>query len=115
MRLVSRKFRRCSSRIRPTKSRPLMGVSSRCHTTSHNSEPVNALILLGLLALLLLLCLELLPRVRLSLAEHRSLEDPPRWARRLARLVPYYEYDEQRFFCADDAPPDVAAPRRAAF
>ncbi len=26
---------------------------------------------------------------------------------------PYYEYDETRFFCADDAPAEVAATRRA--
>ena len=76
---------------------------------------MNALILLALLALLLLLWLKLLPRLRLSFAKHPSLEGHPRWARRLARLVPYYEYDEQQFFSADDAPPNVAAQRRAAF
>jgi len=76
---------------------------------------VNALILLGLIALLVLLWLRLLPRVRLSLAKQPSLEGHPRWARHLARLIPYYEYDEQQFFCADGAPPDVAAKRRAAF
>ena len=36
-------------------------------------------------------------------------------ARRLAALVPFYEYDEARFFCADGAPTDVAQCRRAGF
>jgi glutamate-1-semialdehyde 2,1-aminomutase len=38
-----------------------------------------------------------------------------RLVQRLASLVRFYEYDERRFFCADDAPPEVAARRRAAF
>jgi glutamate-1-semialdehyde 2,1-aminomutase len=36
-------------------------------------------------------------------------------ARRLARLVPYYEYDEASFFRSDDAPHDVAELRCAGF
>ena len=36
-------------------------------------------------------------------------------ARRLAALMPFYEYDEERFFRSDDAPDDVAARRRAGF
>ena len=36
-------------------------------------------------------------------------------ARRFARLVPFYEYDEERFFRADGAPEAVAAARRAGF
>ena len=33
----------------------------------------------------------------------------------MASLVPFYEYDEDRFFCSDDAPPEIAARRRAGF
>ena len=29
--------------------------------------------------------------------------------------MPFYEYDEARFFCSDDAPPEIAARRRAGF
>jgi glutamate-1-semialdehyde 2,1-aminomutase len=36
-------------------------------------------------------------------------------ARRFAALVPFYAYDESRFFCADGAPADVAQRRRAGF
>jgi glutamate-1-semialdehyde 2,1-aminomutase len=54
-------------------------------------------------------------RLELSRAKHPSLTGHARLARRIAALVPYYEYDESRFFDCDGAPPDVAARRRAAF
>ena len=38
-----------------------------------------------------------------------------RIARRIAALVPFYEYDDARFFRSDDAPEDIAARRRAGF
>ncbi len=54
-------------------------------------------------------------RLELSQAKHRSLAGHARMARRLAAFVPFYDYDEARFFCSDDAPADVAARRRAGF
>src|SRR6516164_8604129 len=54
-------------------------------------------------------------RLELSQAKHRSLAGHSRMARRLAGLVPFYEYDETHFFCADGAPADVAQCRRAGF
>ena len=38
-----------------------------------------------------------------------------RLARRVASLIPFYEYDEQRFFRSDDPPDDVAAQRSDGF
>jgi glutamate-1-semialdehyde 2,1-aminomutase len=67
----------------------------------------------GLLALVMLRMLWL--RLQLSLAKHRSLTGHARLARRLARLISFYEYDERQFFRADGAPADVAARRRQAF
>ena len=52
-------------------------------------------------------------RLELSRAKHRSLAGHSRMARRLAALVPFYEYDEARFFCSDGAPADIAETRRA--
>ena len=67
-------------------------------------------------ALVVLLALRSLRlRVLLSLAKHPSLAGHARLARLLARLIHYYEYDETRFFNADDAPAEVAAARRAGF
>jgi glutamate-1-semialdehyde 2,1-aminomutase len=54
-------------------------------------------------------------RLELSQAKHPSLSGHARIARRLARFVPFYEYDAERFFCSDGAPHDIAARRRAGF
>lgn len=53
-------------------------------------------------------------RLQLSRAKHRSLAGHSRMAKRLARWVPGYAYDEAQFFAADGAPAAVAAQRRAA-
>src|SRR5215470_17873977 len=54
-------------------------------------------------------------RLELSRAKHRSLAGHSKWSRRLAKLLPFYEYDETEFFRVDDAPDDIAARRRAGF
>ncbi|MEO8313971.1 MAG: aminotransferase class III-fold pyridoxal phosphate-dependent enzyme [Pseudomonadota bacterium] len=54
-------------------------------------------------------------RLLLSRAKHRSLAGHPRWARRLARLVPCATYDDSLFFNIDGAPAGIVATRRAAF
>ena len=54
-------------------------------------------------------------RLELSRAKHPSLAGHAKLARRLAELLPYYGYDEPRFFACDGAPADVVARRRAGF
>jgi glutamate-1-semialdehyde 2,1-aminomutase len=54
-------------------------------------------------------------RLELSRAKHRSLAGHSRIARRLAALVPSYDYDEDRFSCSDGAPEAIAVRRRAGF
>jgi glutamate-1-semialdehyde 2,1-aminomutase len=54
-------------------------------------------------------------RLELSQAKHPSLSGHARIARRLARFLPFYEYDAERFFCSDGAPHDIATHRRAGF
>ena len=54
-------------------------------------------------------------RLELSLAKHRSLTGHSKMSRRVAALIPFYDYDEARFFQSDDAPDDVAARRRSGF
>jgi len=70
--------------------------------------------LLGL-GVFLLIAPRLLLRLQLSRAKHRSLAGHAKLSRRLARLMPHYEYDESQFFRADDAPEEVGEQRRAAF
>ncbi len=54
-------------------------------------------------------------RLALSRAKHRSLTGHSKMSRRVARLVPFYEFSSEEFFRADDAPPAVAAQRKEAF
>jgi glutamate-1-semialdehyde 2,1-aminomutase len=54
-------------------------------------------------------------RLQLSKAKHRSLAGHSRMSRRLAALIPFYEFDETQFFRADNAPEEVAGNRRAGF
>jgi len=54
-------------------------------------------------------------RLALSKAKHPSLTGHARLARRVASLIPFYEYDEQRFFRSDNPPDNVAAQRRDGF
>ncbi|HEY4175058.1 MAG TPA: aminotransferase class III-fold pyridoxal phosphate-dependent enzyme [Rhodopila sp.] len=63
-------------------------------------------------AFLLYLALRAKNRLELSLAKHRSLTGHARMARRVASLIPFYDYDEDRFFRCDDAPDDVAGRRQ---
>jgi glutamate-1-semialdehyde 2,1-aminomutase len=55
------------------------------------------------------------PRLELSAAKHRSMTGHARMSRRIASLIPHYEFDESRFFNCDDAPAEIAARRRAGF
>jgi glutamate-1-semialdehyde 2,1-aminomutase len=71
-------------------------------------------LLLGL-GLLVLIGRRLVLRLQLSRAKHRSLAGHARLGRLLARIVPYYEYDEEQFFRADDAPEHIGEQRQAAF
>jgi glutamate-1-semialdehyde 2,1-aminomutase len=54
-------------------------------------------------------------RLELSKAKQRTLTGHARMARRVAALVPFYDYDESCFFCSDDAPEEIVARRRAGF
>jgi glutamate-1-semialdehyde 2,1-aminomutase len=54
-------------------------------------------------------------RLALSRAKHRSLTGHSKMSRRVARLIPFYEFDDKEFFCSDGAPAEVAAQRKDAF
>jgi glutamate-1-semialdehyde 2,1-aminomutase len=69
----------------------------------------------ALVPVLIVAGLALRRRLRLSRAKHPSLQGHVRLAKRLARLMPRDEYDEDRFFTCDGAPEPIAARRRDAF
>ena len=76
--------------------------------------PTAALYALGVFALAAPTAM-LKSRLQLSKAKHPSLTGHARMARRMASLVPFYQYDGDRFFAADGAPDAVAGERRADF
>jgi glutamate-1-semialdehyde 2,1-aminomutase len=54
-------------------------------------------------------------RLALSRAKHRSLTGHSKMSKMVARLLPFYEFDNDDFFRSDGAPPEVARQRRDAF
>jgi glutamate-1-semialdehyde 2,1-aminomutase len=82
---------------------------------------VNITANLTILKWLIVLCvtIALAPKVKarlaLSRAKHPSVAGHARMARRLAGLLPYYEFDASRFFCVDGAPAAVSAQRSIGF
>ena len=54
-------------------------------------------------------------RLALSRAKHRSLTGHSKMSKMVARLLPFYEFDQAEFFRSDGAPPDVAKQREGAF
>jgi len=52
-------------------------------------------------------------RLELSRAKHPSLAGHSRMAKRVARQLPFYDFEAEAFFRSDNAPPDVAARRQA--
>jgi glutamate-1-semialdehyde 2,1-aminomutase len=54
-------------------------------------------------------------RLELSRAKHRSLSGHARMSRRIAALIPFYEFSGDRFFSSDDAPAGVVERRRIGF
>jgi glutamate-1-semialdehyde 2,1-aminomutase len=75
----------------------------------------NAYLLAGGAVALLAALRRLQVRLRLSRAKHPSLRGHARMSRRLARLLPFYEYSPDEAFGVDGAPAEVAERRRAAF
>src|SRR4030081_4022517 len=54
-------------------------------------------------------------RLTLSRAKHRSLTGHSKMSRRIARLIPFYEFDINDFFRSDGAPAAVGAQRQDGF
>ncbi|WP_458094492.1 aminotransferase class III-fold pyridoxal phosphate-dependent enzyme [Roseomonas sp. WA12] len=54
-------------------------------------------------------------RLALSRAKHRSLTGHARMARRVASMIPFYEFGEEQFFNSDGAAEEVVARRREGF
>ena len=54
-------------------------------------------------------------RLQLSRAKHPSLRGHSKWSRRVARLIPNFDYDSKEFFNSDGASDAVVKQRQAGF
>jgi glutamate-1-semialdehyde 2,1-aminomutase len=54
-------------------------------------------------------------RLALSRAKHRSLTGHSKMSKMVARLLPFYEFDNDGFFRSDGAPPEIVKQRQDAF
>jgi glutamate-1-semialdehyde 2,1-aminomutase len=54
-------------------------------------------------------------RLQLSMAKHPSLAGHSRMAKRVARLIPYYSFNQDTFFKVDKAPESIALVREEGF
>ncbi|MGY8665013.1 aminotransferase class III-fold pyridoxal phosphate-dependent enzyme [Bradyrhizobium sp. UFLA05-109] len=54
-------------------------------------------------------------RIELSRAKHRSLSGHSKMSRRVARLIPFYEFEGDDYFACDGAPANIAAQRHDGF
>jgi len=54
-------------------------------------------------------------RIELSRAKHRSLSGHSKMSRRMARLIPFYEFDINDYFGCDGAPATIATQRQDGF
>jgi glutamate-1-semialdehyde 2,1-aminomutase len=58
---------------------------------------------------------KVLTRLQLSKAKHPSLAGHSRIAKRVARLIPFYSFNQDSFFKVDGAPDNIASLREAGF
>src|SRR5579863_2301763 len=116
IRLVSRKLR-FSCCVRPA-IRPftVMNLSDRPASASGMD---SSLPILSLSAAAVAGAAAAFPKVKarleLSRAKHRSLTGHSKMSRRVAKLLPFYEFSGDQYFSADGAPAEIATQRRDAF
>src|SRR5580704_16574719 len=115
-RLVSRKLRSSCSVSEDIRLLTVMNLSAGLVSAvvMDSSLPILSLAA-GAVAATAAVAPKVKARIELSRAKHRSLTGHSRMSRRLARLIPFYEFDADDFFRSDGAPGDVAAKRQDGF
>ena len=79
-----------------------------------NSFALFVLFLVGL-GLFIKTSVWLRARILLSKAKHPSLRGHSKISKKIARLIPHYDFDSHRFFASDSAPESIQHQRQAAF
>src|SRR4030081_3068530 len=78
-------------------------------------SPLSILALAGTAIIATAIFPKLQARLTLSRAKHGSLTGHSKMSRRVARLIPFYEFDINDFFRSDGAPAEVATLRQDGF
>jgi glutamate-1-semialdehyde 2,1-aminomutase len=89
--------------------------SSRNVGGVHEGAVYETALYVGLVAAAALGLPSLMRRVELTRAKHPSVSGHARIAQRLAALIPFYTYPEERFFRSDGAPEEIATLRHRGF
>ncbi|WP_068754137.1 aminotransferase class III-fold pyridoxal phosphate-dependent enzyme [Oleiphilus sp. HI0125] len=82
------------------------------HTSSLNHEQF---VLLMIALVIIYLLYRIAIRLQLSKAKHPSLLGHAKMSKQVAKLLPYYRYNDARVFNCDNAPEHIAAQRQASF
>src|ERR1700758_279738 len=116
MRLVSRKLRSSCSVKEDIRLLTVMNLSAGLVSavSMDSSIPILSLAA-GAVAATAVVAPKVKARIELSRAKHRSLAGHSKMSRRVARLIPFYEFDIDEFFRSDGAPKDVATQRQDSF
>jgi len=80
-----------------------------------SSIPILSLAAAGAVAATAMVAPKVKARLALSRAKHRSLGGHSKMSRRVAKLIPFYEFDDSDFFRSDGAPAEIATQRHDAF
>src|SRR6201992_1482351 len=116
MRLVSRKLRSSCSVREDIRLLTVMNLSGGLVSAFGMDTSISILSLAaGAVVATAAVAPKVKARIELSRAKHRSLAGHSKMSRRIARLVPFYEFDINDFFRADGAPGDVATKRQDGF
>ena len=80
-----------------------------------SSIPILSLAAAGAVAATAMVAPKVKARLALSRAKHRSLGGHSKMSRRVAKLIPFYEFDDSEFFRSDGAPAEIATRRQDGF
>lgn len=76
---------------------------------------MDLLLLAGTTLIGLFLFYKVYVRLQLSVAKHPSIKGHSKWSRRIANVIPFFDYDESQYFCTDGAPEHIVEKRKQGF
>ena len=97
-----------------TVTKPTFGTVMVAPITCYRTYMIDSTLLIIVAIISLLLIRKTYIRLQLSRAKHPSLRGHTKLSRRVAKQIPFFSYDEKRFFNSDGAPDDIKQKRISA-